>query len=36
VFQRDDEGFSLVEVLMAMFLLAMLALAVLPLIIGIT
>ncbi|GEM_PF-2195295 len=33
---RDDEGLSLVEVLMAMFLLALLAIAVLPLMIGAT
>jgi len=33
---RDDEGFSLVEVIIAMFLLGILALAVLPLIIGAT
>lgn len=36
MFQRADDGFSLVEVLMAMFLLTMLALAVLPLLIGAT
>jgi len=37
VFQRsDDEGFNLVEVLMAMFLLSVLALAVLPLFISAT
>lgn len=34
--QRSDDGFSLVEVLIAMFLLAVLSLAVLPLIIGAT
>ncbi|MFB8147404.1 prepilin-type N-terminal cleavage/methylation domain-containing protein [Microbacterium sp. NPDC056003] len=33
---RDSEGFSLVEVIIAMFLLMVLALAVLPLIIGAT
>ncbi len=36
MFQRHDEGFSLVEVLIAMFLLAVLSLAVLPLLIGVT
>lgn len=36
MFQRHDEGFSLVEVLIAMFLLAVLSLAVLPLIISAT
>ncbi|MGN8551664.1 UNVERIFIED_CONTAM: prepilin-type N-terminal cleavage/methylation domain-containing protein [Microbacterium sp. SLM126] len=34
--RSEDDGFSLVEVLMAMFLLAVLALTVLPLIIGAT
>jgi type II secretory pathway pseudopilin PulG len=34
--QRSDEGFSLVEVIMAMFLLMLLALAVLPLFISAT
>lgn len=33
---RDSEGFSIVEVIIAMFLLMVLALAVLPLIIGAT
>lgn len=33
---RSDEGFSLVEVLIAMFLLGVLSLAILPLIIGAT
>lgn len=33
---RSDEGFSLVEVLMSMFLLGLMALAVLPLAIGAT
>ena len=33
---RSDEGFSIVEVILAMFLLAILALAVLPLMIGAT
>lgn len=32
--RRSDEGFSLVEVIIAMFLLAVLTLAVLPLLIG--
>lgn len=36
MFQRDNEGFSLVEVVIAMLLLAALSLAVLPLIIGAT
>lgn len=36
MFQRSDDGFSLVEVIIAMFLLAILSLAVLPLIIGAT
>ena len=36
MFQRDDRGFSLVEVVLAMFLLSVLALAILPLIIGAT
>lgn len=36
MFQRIDDGFSLVEVLIAMFLLAVLSLAVLPLLIGVT
>lgn len=36
MFQRADDGFSLVEVLIAMFLLAVLSLAVLPLIITVT
>lgn len=37
MFQRtNDEGFSLVEVIIAMFLLAVLSLAVLPLLIGAT
>jgi len=36
VFQRADDGFSLVEVLIAMFLLSMIAIAVLPLLIGAT
>jgi len=35
VFQRDD-GFSLVEVIIAMFLFGVLSLAVLPLLIGVT
>ncbi len=34
MFQRTDDGLSLVEVLIAMFLLAVLSLAVLPLLIG--
>lgn len=34
--RTEDDGFSLVEVIMAMFLLAVLALTVLPLIIGAT
>ena len=34
--QRNDRGFSLVEVIIAMFLLAVLSLAVLPLLIGAT
>lgn len=36
MFRSEDDGFSLVEVIMAMFLLAVLALTVLPLIIGAT
>ncbi|MCW3494794.1 prepilin-type N-terminal cleavage/methylation domain-containing protein [Microbacterium sp. SSM24] len=36
MFRREDDGFSLVEVIIAMFLLMVLALAVLPLIIGAT
>ncbi|WEK14109.1 MAG: prepilin-type N-terminal cleavage/methylation domain-containing protein [Candidatus Microbacterium phytovorans] len=37
MFQRSaDDGFSLVEVLISLFLLAMLALAVLPLLVGAT
>lgn len=36
MFQRSDDGFSLVEVVMAMFLLSLLALAVLPLFISAT
>jgi len=34
VIQRTDDGFSLVEVLVAMFLLALMAIAVLPLLIS--
>ncbi len=36
MFQRADDGISLVEVVVAMLLLAVLSLAVLPLIIGVT
>lgn len=36
MFRSEDDGFSLVEVIIAMFLLAVLALAVLPLVIGAT
>lgn len=34
--RREDDGFSLVEIILALFLLALLALTVLPLIIGAT
>jgi prepilin-type N-terminal cleavage/methylation domain-containing protein len=33
---RSDDGFSIVEVVIAMFLLAILALAILPLMVGVT
>lgn|GEM_PF-1424152 len=36
MFQRSDDGFSLVEMIIAMFLLAVLSLAVLPLLISAT
>ncbi|WP_425841426.1 prepilin-type N-terminal cleavage/methylation domain-containing protein [Microbacterium sp. PA5] len=36
MFQRSDDGFSLVEMILAMFLLAVLSLAVLPLLISAT